>query len=65
MCEGEKRKLVVPADMGYGARGAPPKIPGKIFTALHITSFLMHVIFLQPKTVFKSMTSYKLNHCNV
>ncbi|KAH3852940.1 peptidyl-prolyl cis-trans isomerase FKBP2-like [Dreissena polymorpha] len=27
MCEGEERKLVVPADMGYGARGAPPKIP--------------------------------------
>ena len=28
MCVGEKRRITIPANLGYGMGGSPPKIPG-------------------------------------
>ena len=38
MCLGEKRKLKIPSDLGYGDTGSPPKIPGKSFFTHEIVS---------------------------
>ena len=34
----ERRKLVIPSGMGYGANGSPPTIPGGMYPASHFTA---------------------------
>ncbi|KAF5286775.1 hypothetical protein FQR65_LT12445 [Abscondita terminalis] len=36
MCVGEQRKLVIPSELGYGKKGAPPKIPPDATLTFHI-----------------------------
>ncbi|KAL7754076.1 Peptidyl-prolyl cis-trans isomerase fpr2 [Sorochytrium milnesiophthora] len=42
MCEGEKRRLTIPSDLGYGDSGSPPVIPPKAALVFEVELLKIH-----------------------
>jgi hypothetical protein len=47
MCIGEKRKLKIPAKLGYGPQGSPPTIPGMLLCAPYLDYMVVWAALLR------------------
>jgi hypothetical protein len=67
MCVGEKRKLKIPAKLGYGPQGSPPTIPGMLICAPYLEYMAVWGVLLRDSewchhiVIFCSLIFYHLS----